>query len=103
MEELRAAQASGITEDELRRIKEQVKGGILLSLEDTWSVASRNGSHMLRYGRVIPVDQVVAEVEAVTREDVLRVAGRVLRPEVMHLAVIGPYENDDGLQDLLKL
>ena len=68
------ALADGITDEELQRVKEQVKGGILLSLEDTWSVASRNGSHQLRYGRVIPVEQVVAEVEAVTREDVLRVA-----------------------------
>jgi predicted Zn-dependent peptidase len=96
MRELRTALAEGITEDELQRVKEQVKGGILLSLEDTWSVASRNGSHQLRYGRVIPVEQVVAEVEAVTRADVLRVAQRVLREQAMHMAVIGPYDQTDG-------
>lgn len=103
MIELRAALADGITDDELRRVKEQVKGGILLSLEDTWSVASRNGSHQLRYDRVIPVEQVVAEVEAVTREDVLRVARRVLREDAMHLAVIGPYDDADDLRELLTL
>lgn len=103
LHELRAARDGGITEAELQQVKEQVKGGILLSLEDTWSVASRNGSHMLRYGRVIPVEQVVAEVEAVTRQDVLRVAQRVLREEAMHLAVIGPYESPDRLRDLLTL
>jgi predicted Zn-dependent peptidase len=105
MREQHAALADGITQDELQRVKEQVKGGILLSLEDTWSVASRNGSHQLRYGRVIPVEQVVAEVEAVTREDVLRVARRVLRADAMHLAVIGPYEegDDEELRKLLAL
>jgi predicted Zn-dependent peptidase len=103
MRELRSALADGITDDELQRIKEQVKGGILLSLEDTWSVAARNGSHELRYGRVIPVEQVVAEVEAVTREDVLRVAQRVLREEAMHLAVIGPYRDAEDLRALLTL
>lgn len=103
LHELRDARERGITEAELQQVKEQVKGGILLSLEDTWSVASRNGSHMLRYGRVIPVEQVVAEVEAVTREDVLRVARRVLREEAMHLAVIGPYDDDAGLRALLTL
>ncbi|MBC8074886.1 MAG: insulinase family protein [Chloroflexales bacterium] len=81
----------GVTADELHRVKEQVKGGILLSLEDTWSVASRNGSHMLRYGEVIPIERVVAEVEAVTQNDVLRVAQRVLHPDALHLAVVGPY------------
>ncbi len=103
MHELRAARSEGITDEELRRVKEQVKGGILLSLEDTWSVASRNGSHQLRYGRVIPVEQVVAEVEQVTRADVLRVAQRVLNEQAMHLAVIGPYEQIDDLGELLTL
>lgn len=102
--ELRRALAEGITAEELAQVKEQVKGGILLSLEDTWSVASRNGSHLLRYGRVIPVEQVVAEVEAVTTEDVLRVGRRVLREEAMHLVVIGPYEDDGAeLRELLAL
>lgn len=103
MEQLRTVLAEGVAEDELRRVKEQVKGGMLLSLEDTWSVASRNGSHQQRYGRVIPVEQVVAEVEAVTRADLLRVAGRVLREDAMHLAVIGPFEGDDKLAGLLRL
>jgi predicted Zn-dependent peptidase len=103
MAELRRARRDGITAEELQQVKEQVKGGILLSLEDTWSVASRNGSHQLRYGKVIPVEQVVAEVEAVTCEDVLRVAGRVLREETLHLAVIGPHDDAEDLRELLTL
>ncbi len=103
LEQLRDALRRGITDEELQRIKEQVKGGILLSFEDTWSVAARNGSQMLRYGHVIPVEQVVAEVEAVTRADVQRVAERVLREDAMHLAVIGPYESVENVRALLKL
>jgi predicted Zn-dependent peptidase len=105
MAELRRARESGVTAEELAQVKEQVKGGILLSLEDTWSVASRNGSHELRYGRVIPVEQVVADVEAVTQEDVLRVARRVLTEEGLHMAVIGPLKKRDEkpLRKLLRL
>jgi predicted Zn-dependent peptidase len=103
MVELRRALREGITAEELQQVKEQVKGGILLSLEDTWSVASRNGSQQLRYGRVIPVEQVVADVEAVTQEDVLRVAQRVLREESMHMALIGPHDEAEELRELLTL
>lgn len=103
MHELRRARAEGITAEELAQVKEQVKGGILLSLEDTWSIASRNGAHLLRYGRVVPVEQVVAEVEAVSREDVLRVARRVLSAEHLHMAVIGPYDDGVELEPLLTL
>lgn len=95
MEQIALLYDKGVTEEELQLVKEQVKGGILLSLEDTWSVASRNGSHMLRYGEVVPVERVVAEIEAVTQEDVLRVARRVLKPGSVHLAVIGPYEQSE--------
>ncbi len=103
MAELRRVRQEGITADELAQVKEQVKGGILLSLEDTWAIASRNGSHQLRYGRVIPIEQVVAEVETVSREDVLRVAQRVLRDEHLHMAVIGPYEDVADLEALLTV
>lgn len=92
---LRELVASGPSAEELAMIKEQVKGGILLSLEDTWSVASRNGSHLLRYGQVVPVEQVVAEVEAVQLEDVLRVARRLIRADATHLAIVGPYAEED--------
>lgn len=95
LEILRDLGRHGVTADELAMVKEQVKGGLLLSLEDTWSVASRNGAHLLRYGHVIPVEQVVAEVEAVTAADVQRVARRLMRRDALHLAVIGPYTADD--------
>jgi hypothetical protein len=39
----------------------------------------------------------------VTHEDVLRVAGRVLREDMMHLAVIGPHDDTEELQQLLTL
>ena len=103
LDELRKLRDEGITDEELQRVKEQVKGGMLLGLEDTWSVASRNGSHILRYGRVIPVEQVVAEIEAVTQEDVLRVAQRLIVPQGLYLSVIGPYDDEDSFADLLNV
>lgn len=101
--ELRQLRDEGITADELQRVKEQVKGGMLLGLEDSWSVAGRNGSHILRYNRIIPVEQVVAEIESVTEEDVQRVAQRVIRSDALHLALIGPFADEAPFQDLLQL
>ncbi|MCU0490399.1 MAG: insulinase family protein, partial [Chloroflexaceae bacterium] len=101
---LRDVVVNGVTDEELTLVKEQVKGGILLSLEDTWSVASRNGAHQLRYNSVIPVHRVVEEVEAVTGDDVLRVAQRLLRPNTIHMSLIGPYDEEDDreLRAMLK-
>lgn len=101
--ELRNLRDDGVTEAELTRIKEQVKGGMLLGLEDTWSVASRNGRHELRYGEVIPVEQIVAWIEAVSHEDIQRVARRVIRDDNLYLAVIGPHADEAAFQNLLTL
>lgn len=101
--ELRKLRDEGITEAELQHVKEQNKGGMLLGLETTGAVAWRNGSHMLRYGEVIPVEQVVAEIEAVTGEDVRRVAQRLIRADALNLAVIGPYDDEATFRSLLEL
>lgn len=103
LDQLRQLREEGITEQELQRVKEQVKGGMLLGLEDTWSVASRNGSHILRYDEVIPVEQVVAEIEAVTQEDVLRVAKRLITSDALYLAIIGPYQDEESFRALLTI
>lgn len=101
--ELRKIRDEGVSADELQRVKEQVKGGTLLDLEDTWSVASRNGSHMLHYGEVRSVEQAVAEIEAVTLDDVYRVAQRLLRSDGLHLALVGPLDDAAPFEQLLSL
>jgi predicted Zn-dependent peptidase len=103
LHELRRLRDEGISDDELQRVKEQVKGGTLLNLEDTWSVASRNGSHLLHYGRVLGVEQSIAEIEAVTADDVRRVAKRVIHSDALHLALIGPFDDDKPFEAALTL
>lgn len=103
VEELRKLRDHGVTAAELHRIKEQVKGGMLLGLEDTWSVANRNARHELRYGEVIPVEQIVAWIEAVTLEDIQRVAQRLIRPDNLYLAIIGPHAEAAEFEQAIAL
>ena len=78
--------------DELRRIKAYVRGGILLGLEGTQQVASWLGSQECLHARVRDIDEVIALVEAVTVEDIVRVARTCFAPEWRRLAIIGPGE-----------
>lgn len=97
MHVLRTVLHAGIDASELAQIKEQVKGGILLSLEDTMAVAMRNGSHLLRYGRIIPVEDVVRDVERLELSDIIRVTQRILCDASLHLTLIGPIKETDAL------
>ena len=81
----------GLTEEELARGKGQLRGSIVLGLEDPSSRMSRLGKSELVYPALELVDQILAEIEAVTHDDVKSVAAEVLgQPKA--LAVVGPFD-----------
>ena len=86
----------GITAEELARGKGQLKGSMVLGLEDTGSRMSRLGKAELVHNEVLTVDEVIRRVDAVTLEDVESVAADVLRDTTLGLAVIGPFDDDAG-------
>ncbi len=85
-----AGAADTITEAEIARVKAQMKAGLLMALESSEARAGQLARHMLAYGRPIPLEEIVAKVEAVTVERT-RAAGRALigrgRPAI---AALGP-------------
>jgi predicted Zn-dependent peptidase len=84
--------ADGLTDEELDRGKGQLRGSIVLGLEDPSSRMSRLGKAELVYPRLEPVDEVLASIEAVTGQDVRDVAAEVLG-QAKALAVVGPYDD----------
>ncbi|MEV0354336.1 pitrilysin family protein [Nonomuraea sp. NPDC050680] len=84
----------GLDADEIMRGKGQMRGGLVLGLEDTGSRMSRIGKNELVYDELLSVDEVLARIEAVTPDEIAEVAADVLnRP--LTLAVIGPYGDKD--------
>lgn len=88
---------------ELDVVKELYKGSLVLWLEDTLNHSVRNGESELLMGRVIPVDEIVASIDAVTPDDIQRVAVDLFRPERLYLAAVGPFEDEAALRNALTL
>ncbi|MBC9732207.1 M16 family metallopeptidase [Nocardioides marmotae] len=87
--ELAKVAADGIEAEELARGKGQLRGGLVLGLEDSGSRMSRLGKAELVHDELLSIDEVIARIDAVTLEEVRAVAAEVFaRPEV--LAVVGP-------------
>ncbi|HEU5033796.1 MAG TPA: pitrilysin family protein [Mycobacteriales bacterium] len=95
-EQLAVAAAGGITAEELERGKGQMRGGLVLGLEDTGSRMSRLGKSELVYGELMTVDEILAHIDAVSLDDVHLVAHDLLRGRHA-LAAIGPYDDDRAL------
>ncbi len=74
----------------LASAKHQLKGSIVLGLESTSNRMQRLGRVELTYGEVVPVEAVVAEIDAVTADDVRAVAEELFAPERMSTVALLP-------------
>jgi predicted Zn-dependent peptidase len=85
----------GLTAEELHRGKGQLRGSIVLGLEDPASRMTRLGKSELVYPRLEPVEEILARIDSVTLDDVQDVANAILtRPKA--LAVVGPYDDAES-------
>ncbi len=80
----------GVGEEELQMNREQIKGGMLMALESTFSRMSRIARSLMYHGRIVGVDEVIAKVDAVTAEEVRDFARRTFTPGNCALTVLGP-------------
>ncbi|RKS77411.1 putative Zn-dependent peptidase [Motilibacter peucedani] len=90
-EQLALVAAEGLTEEELRRGKGQLRGGLVLGLEDSGSRMSRLGKAELVHGELLGVDDLLAQIESVTLDEVSVVAAQLLGATPT-LAVVGPFD-----------
>ncbi len=86
--------ANGLHEDEIARGKGQIRGGLVLGMEDAESRMTRLGKSELSYGEVLDIDELLAKVDAVDGEAIRAVAADVLK-RPMCLSVVGPFAEHD--------
>jgi predicted Zn-dependent peptidase len=88
--EFRAMKESPVTEEELLRAKNHLKGSLMLSLESTSSRMSNLARQELYFHRFSSLDEILASIEAVTREQVRALAQEFFQPERIAVTVLGP-------------
>jgi predicted Zn-dependent peptidase len=84
----------GLTADELARTKTQMKGNMLLGLETSDSRMMRLGKNEIYFGRDVPLDEVAARIDAVTNDEVVRVAGRIFSPGTLAVTILGDMKGE---------
>jgi predicted Zn-dependent peptidase len=89
--------------DELTKAKEFLKGRLMLQMEDTFSVAAWFGQQEILGPDVLTLDEAITNIEAATAEDIQRLARKLFLQEKLNLAVVGPFEDQEGFRELLKL
>jgi predicted Zn-dependent peptidase len=103
IDELEKLTQENVGADELKKAIDYTVGSFRLSLESTMSLGQRSGEALLTTGEIEPIESVVEKLRAVTSEDVMRVARRILDREKVAVALVGPdAEAEASLGSLLQ-
>ncbi len=92
-----------IPESEINKAKELVKGRLLLRMEDTRDVVGWIGGQEILMDRILSIDEIVARVDAITAEELSKMAEEIFKGNQLRLAIVGPVNEAESLENLLKL
>jgi predicted Zn-dependent peptidase len=91
-----------VPQAELKKAKDFMKGKLVLRLEDSEEYAHLIGKYELLYKKGRTPEEIYAGIDAVTTDDLTKVAREILDEKKMHLAVIGPYSDEERFAKLMK-
>ncbi|MGI6031761.1 MAG: M16 family metallopeptidase [Eubacteriales bacterium] len=92
-QEMQEMAQNGVSEEEFRRGREQIKANLIMGQEGTSSRMSALARGELFHKRYVPLEEMISKLEAVTLEQVNEMAARVLRPEQASYCVVGQTQD----------
>ncbi len=101
-EELNIIKFKGITKDELKKAKANIKGRLILKLEDTNSELNFLASQELFNQKIKSLDKKLKELNKISLKQVNNMAKRVINWRNANLAIIGPFTDENKFLDILK-
>jgi len=93
---------AGLAPEEISRAKESLKGSLMLSLETPGSRMTKLARSEIYFGRQITLDEILADVDAVRGEDIIRLAQELLVLDRLVAAAIGPFTQQPGLGEAIE-
>jgi len=103
IKEYKKLKTSKITEKELQKAKDYLRGTINLKLESSDFQASFYSFEELLTNKILTPEQKFAKLDKVSINDIQKIAKSIFKPEKLNLAVIGPHKNKEKFQSLLKI
>lgn len=92
-----------ISQSELKKAKDNIKGKMALLLEPSDAQAFFYAGQELLEKRILTPKEIYQKIDKVNRNDILKAAREIFRPEKLNLALIGPFRDKEKFQKLLKI
>lgn len=95
--------AENASEEEVARARAQIRAGLMMSLESSAARMEQIGRQVLVYGRVLPLEELIARIDEVDVARVTEIAERMVRAPALSFATVGPYQAQKGFDQLASL
>ena len=92
----------GPTQEELDRVREQAKANLLMGSESIQSRMSQLGASALLYGRVRETEELLAQYDAVTRQQLRDLAQNIFQMDLASLSAVGRVSGTEEYASLLR-
>ena len=103
LDEFKKVKEEKISAEEIKRAKDYLKGQAIISLESSNSVASFFAGQELNTGKILTPEEKFAKIDAVTADDLQRVARDIFVNHKLNLALIGPFKDKKKFEKILSL
>ncbi|MFC1978828.1 M16 family metallopeptidase [Chloroflexota bacterium] len=88
---------------ELNKCKELSKGRLLIRMEDTSNISMWLGGQDLLKNYILTIDEIVSIIDAITADDIQRVAQDIFVPEKLNASIVGPVNDHKQIEDILTI
>jgi predicted Zn-dependent peptidase len=88
-----------ISDSDIEKAKNQLKGSFILGLESTSSRMNSIGKSQLILGQVRTPQEILDSIDKVSRDSIYEIIRYVFRPEQMGISAIGDIDMDNGILD----
>jgi predicted Zn-dependent peptidase len=95
LEEHNKIKSGDIKKEELLKVKEMIKGRLMLSMEDSMNIAYFFGTKKILQNTIETPEEIIKKIEAVTAEEIAELAKNIFTPDKLNFAMIGPFKEDD--------
>jgi len=103
LKEMRTLKHELITPTELKNAKEYIKGSLLLASESVDNQMLRLAQNEINFGYHITLNEVVEGIEAVSEDDINRLAENLFQQNQIALTMLGPIDDKKPFEDILAL
>ncbi len=91
-----------LTEDEIYKSKEQLKGNYILGLESTSSRMTSIGKSELLFGKIVSPQEIASKIDSVELKDIINVTNRIFDNSKYNVAYVGKFDNEKEIDMKLK-